>query len=204
MTNPNQTSGTLNTSKPTHSMVTALQNWGAMAIAALIIVAVFCVYRSHFPGDWSTTHSVWGEFGDFMGGVINPLIGLCTIWLLTVSLKQSNLALAQANAELELTRTILASTERTQLETVEALKSQITQTERLNNRTNVITLFKHLNNVRNSLIESQRTWALSNFGQRPLEDIQADLALTEDRLRVLGQIMGQEYQRVVEAYRSND
>jgi hypothetical protein len=33
--------------------------------------------------------SNWGVLGDFVGGIVNPLLGLVTIWLLTKTLQQS-------------------------------------------------------------------------------------------------------------------
>jgi len=70
-------------------------------IAALIILAVWCVYFYHFnqwdsPFDlfdinkWiglSNNKGDWGTFGDFVGGVLNPLLTFITIVMLINSLK---------------------------------------------------------------------------------------------------------------------
>ncbi|OAE52867.1 hypothetical protein A7J71_18025 [Achromobacter insolitus] len=53
----------------------------------LAAVAAFSVYRYHFDGPFSTATSTWGEFGDFIGGVVNPVAGLVTIILLVLTLR---------------------------------------------------------------------------------------------------------------------
>ncbi|RZA01643.1 MAG: hypothetical protein EOO68_10230 [Moraxellaceae bacterium] len=57
-------------------------------IAGLIYVALLIVYWLDlgWPADSS---SQWGEFGDFIGGVLNPTFGLLTIWLLAETLRHS-------------------------------------------------------------------------------------------------------------------
>jgi hypothetical protein len=65
--------------------------------AVLIIVAVFSAYlvKFYFILDYSVsnTQSVWGNFGDYAGGILNPILSFITIVLLIKSLdfqKESN------------------------------------------------------------------------------------------------------------------
>lgn len=48
--------------------------WFWVAVPALIIVATAAAYAITFGGELSTSQSKWGEFGDFFGGVLNPLL----------------------------------------------------------------------------------------------------------------------------------
>lgn len=58
-------------------------------IAGLCYAIPIVIYGINFIDfDISTDTGNWGEFGDFLGGVINPTIGLITIWLLAANLNQ--------------------------------------------------------------------------------------------------------------------
>ncbi|RYY04580.1 MAG: hypothetical protein EOO53_01855 [Gammaproteobacteria bacterium] len=87
----------------------------------------------------SDSPATWGVFGDFLGGVINPFIGLLTVVLLVASIKQQNLALAQnekalklSNEELAATREEIKTGREIQLATEAALKAQIAEAKSLN------------------------------------------------------------------------
>lgn len=57
--------------------------------AAVLLAAFFAVlaYAINFKdGHWlSNSQEVWGQFGDFIGGLLNPLIGALTVFLLLIS-----------------------------------------------------------------------------------------------------------------------
>lgn len=94
--------------------------------AIFLYAFVLVVYAVFFNGqDIVADSSRWGEFGDFLGGFINPLIGLITIWLLTVSLKQNESMLKQSQEELDLTRQELRHGQQIQIATKDSLKQQI-------------------------------------------------------------------------------
>lgn len=71
-------------------------------------------YFVNFHGDFAD-HDKWGQFGDFLGGVLNPAIGMATVYLVLVSIrmqkkelrfalkemKNSNSALAEQNDAIE-------------------------------------------------------------------------------------------------------
>jgi len=48
----------------------------SIAITSLIGVFSLIIYFFHFNGGLSVSHNVWGEFGEFFGGVISPLVAL--------------------------------------------------------------------------------------------------------------------------------
>lgn len=53
-----------------------------------IPIAIYGLNFFEFEISKETGH--WGEFGDFLGGVINPTIGLITIWFLAANLNQAD------------------------------------------------------------------------------------------------------------------
>lgn len=81
----------------------------------------------------------WGQFGDFFGGFINPIVGLVTIVLFAASLKQSQVAISHSEQaltqnekilkatleELKITRQTAEAGQAIQAATEKALKQQI-------------------------------------------------------------------------------
>jgi len=59
-------------------------------IAGLCYAVPAAVYGINFI-DFGVSKNTanWGEFGDFLGGVINPTIGLITIWFLAANLNHA-------------------------------------------------------------------------------------------------------------------
>ena len=48
----------------------------AGVVALLLIAAVALAYRLNFGPHASTSQDVWGQFGDFFGGMLNPLFAM--------------------------------------------------------------------------------------------------------------------------------
>lgn len=65
-----------------------------IAISAFLIAAVWGFYFYNFGrlGHISASKEVWGQFGDYVGGVINPLLSFITIILLIKSLNEQQAA----------------------------------------------------------------------------------------------------------------
>lgn len=60
-------------------------------IAGLCYAIPVAIYGINFIDfEISKDTGNWGEFGDFLGGVINPTIGLITIWFLAANLNQAD------------------------------------------------------------------------------------------------------------------
>ncbi|HGY0992539.1 hypothetical protein [Aeromonas salmonicida] len=59
-----------------------------LAISFLIIIIVWGAYYFNFGvnGDVSHKTDVWGQFGDYVGGVLNPILSFISIYLLINSL----------------------------------------------------------------------------------------------------------------------
>lgn len=92
-------------------------NWVSRiaALAVGLLVIVFLAYFSEFHHGFSRDPSVWGTFGDFIGGTLNPIfsfLGLMAL-LMTLILQQKSLELTKneltlSREELSLTRTEMA------------------------------------------------------------------------------------------------
>lgn len=115
-----------------------------LAVSSLVVAII--IYLGKFALDGSSTQETWGQFGDFVGGLVNPLIGLCTIWLLVGSLKQSHITLLQAHADLETTRQILDETQKTQKATEESLKQQVEIADQTRDISNALRIREMLKN----------------------------------------------------------
>lgn len=64
---------------------------GPYSIVVVIALALFCVllisYSVTFSGGLSERQDVWGQFGDFMGGTLNPVLGFLTVIILISTLR---------------------------------------------------------------------------------------------------------------------
>lgn len=82
---------------------------GLMATAFVVLIAAHVAYAFKFHAQpVSGDPAAWGQFGDFIGGVANPVIGLLTLLAFTLTIllqsKQIDIAhaeLAHARDELE-------------------------------------------------------------------------------------------------------
>ncbi|MFJ7281901.1 hypothetical protein [Pseudomonas sp. NPDC099000] len=59
----------------------------AVLLAIALILAVSINYFSNFPSVKSTDQAVWGQFGDYFGGVLNPLLSFFALVGLMVTLR---------------------------------------------------------------------------------------------------------------------
>ena len=64
-------------------------------LLAALVAAVLWVYISQFGSELSTEHSNWGEFGDYVGGVLGPVFSFLAlvvlIYTLTIQTRQFSL-----------------------------------------------------------------------------------------------------------------
>jgi|GEM_PF-4804396 len=117
-----------NNNIPAKKKITAFSEYAGLP---LIVWVAFAIYGSSILFYWLKLGGVsddparWGQFGDFVGGFINPVIGLATIILIALTLKQNDKALNAAMAELELTREALISGQAIQKATENALQNQL-------------------------------------------------------------------------------
>lgn len=81
----------------------------AALLAAMCYAVVGALYFNQFNGGFSTKTSTWGEFGDFVGGTLNPLLGtlsllalLGTLLIQSKELSDSTQALQEQGLQLKL------------------------------------------------------------------------------------------------------
>lgn len=73
-------------------------------VAIALFVGAFIFYSFNFGSSLSAKTDVWGQFGDFIGGVINPIIGIITIFILALAYKAQRDELRETRNELRLSR----------------------------------------------------------------------------------------------------
>lgn len=66
------------------------------------------MYRYTFGGDLLQKQDAWGQFGDFIGGILNPVVGLITLLLLVRTLELQRKELQEQRQEISRQNDILA------------------------------------------------------------------------------------------------
>lgn len=84
------------------------------SIAALILVGVICgIYISNFGTTQSADPAIWGQFGDYIGGVLNPLFALAAflsaLWSIDLQRRESRAAAEQLAEQTKIAREELAT-----------------------------------------------------------------------------------------------
>lgn len=90
------------------------------AVAACLLI----MYFMNFNGGWGNQGD-FGAFGDFLGGVLNPILGFATVGLLIWSLKLQMNELSLSRQELALTRQELAETKAETALSRKAVEAQV-------------------------------------------------------------------------------
>ena len=98
---------------------------GVLALAAAAVVIVAGTYAVHF---WDVplaeTGDVWGQFGDYLGGVLNPVFGFLSVFALLVALVLQTRELKLSRESLALSREELKASREEQAKAAEALAAQ--------------------------------------------------------------------------------
>lgn len=180
--------------------------WWILGTAIGVFGLALLMYRLKFPGDFSTDHAVCGQFGDFMGGLVNPIVGLLTVGMLVLSIRQSNLALrqtskalAQTKEELELTREAIAQGVHLQEATEKALTRQIALAEETKDISNAMALMKHFEEVFNSLKTKEKRLSVSQKDE--LSRVRNKLQTSHGQLAEMIGIVELERERLVQKYK---
>ena len=74
--------------------------WWVLAIPILCWVFVIAVYLSKFNGSLSDKQEVWGQFSDYAGGLINPVISLVGLVAVIITLRANVTALDETRRQL--------------------------------------------------------------------------------------------------------
>lgn len=87
---------------------------GAITISA--VAAYFIWFGLLLEEPLSEDAGTWGEFGDYVGGLMNPLVAACALYWLTMSVRLQKAELSATRIELGLTRDELAGSRSMQAE----------------------------------------------------------------------------------------
>ncbi|MGB6327420.1 MAG: hypothetical protein WBF48_00715 [Halarcobacter sp.] len=94
-------------------------------IGAFFIVLAFVFYFINFGFQGlSNDQEVWAQFGDYFGGVLNPVFAFLAFIALLITINLQNKALTQSKEELELTRKELEKSTKAQEAQSESLELQ--------------------------------------------------------------------------------
>jgi hypothetical protein len=73
---------------------------GAPLIAFAIFMTALVIYFYNFGGPLSQDHGKWGQFGDFLGGAVNPFLGFLSLIVLLATLVIQSRELHNSTIEL--------------------------------------------------------------------------------------------------------
>ncbi|MCG9745958.1 hypothetical protein [Shewanella sp. Isolate8] len=96
---------------------------------ALLALCILAFYFMNFNGDWGN-QADFGAFGDYVGGVLNPVLGFATVGLLIWSLKIQRDELSLSRQELALTRQELVETKEETALSRQAMEAQVTHLQK--------------------------------------------------------------------------
>lgn len=77
-------------------------------LAGLTASGVLYFYSSTFDGEPTTNHEMWGQFGDFVAGTLNPIFSFFTLLALLVTIILQSFELRQARGEASRTADAMA------------------------------------------------------------------------------------------------
>ncbi len=93
-----------------------------VAFMAMLFVVGFYFYN--FTSQVAIDQAIWGQFGDYVGGTLNPIFGFLSLIVLLYVLTQNERALAMSKEELALTRKELKNSANALQGQSETLKTQ--------------------------------------------------------------------------------
>jgi Putative phage abortive infection protein len=89
-------------------------------LAGAFVFLILAYWYSFSKYGWSTNPDAWGQFGDFLGGVLNPLVSLAALFALVISVRMQRAELRDTRSELIEAKNIAAD----QAETAEKQRRQ--------------------------------------------------------------------------------
>lgn len=125
------------TTNPPKQAKTATQNESVQDLSfkwlilllAIVAACLNALYFMNFNGGWGN-QADFGAFGDFLGGVLNPILGFATVGLLIWSLKMQMNELALTREQLSLTREELKETKEETALSRQAMEAQVTHLQK--------------------------------------------------------------------------
>lgn len=120
------TTETSNADARTIDLATGARQLIVIGFGAVVAAAGFYFVRFGYLALHQGTQETWGQFGDFVGGIVNPFIGLLTFGALAISIILQSRQLQTSSDELRLSRLELELTRKELTRTAEAqLRSEV-------------------------------------------------------------------------------
>ncbi len=104
------------------------QIYALLAIPTLVIAAYIAKFHSY---SFSKNPEHWGQLGDYIGGVLNPILSFVTVIILLTTINIQNKQLKASIKELTLTRSELKTTAESAKKQVENLEKEAKLKEHL-------------------------------------------------------------------------
>ncbi|WP_024954163.1 putative phage abortive infection protein [Sulfurospirillum arcachonense] len=120
-------------------------------IAIFLFVITLGFYFLNFHGGFSLEKNDWGTFGDFMGGTLNPLFALFSLFAIIYTIKIQTEELELSREELKDTKEELKASRIAQEEQSESFKIQNASIRQQTFENNFFQLMDLFNNTRNNL-----------------------------------------------------
>lgn len=149
--------------------LTKILSW-ILVVAAALIGGTFFAYFRHFHSGFSSDQDVWGQFGDFLGGTLNPILSFLSLLALVFTVVLQARQLEIAREELQNSKAGLeAMREATQQEikqTREAAEEQARQFREEMTKTELFEMIKFVHSELEDRFESKADFSPSgkNFG----------------------------------------
>ena len=121
-----------------------------IAIGLFLITVFF--YFSKFDNGLSNNNADWGTFGDFMGGTLNPLFALFSLFAIIYTIKIQTEELELSREELKATKEELIKSREAQEEQSKSFKIQNESIKLQSFENTLFKLNEVFNDVRNSII----------------------------------------------------
>jgi len=132
-----------------------------IAISGIAIAAIVLVFGSYlyvFNGQLSFKQELWGAFGDFIGGTLNPILSFLALIALLITIAIQSKQLFLSRKELELTKIELAKT-------AEAAQKQAKHFEKEAKRADIYRIIEKLSERINNNFNENRIDPLPNTGR---------------------------------------
>jgi hypothetical protein len=133
--------------------ITKHKNFIVLVLSILPLVPIGFYVAYFYKNPISKSSENWGQFGDYMGGVINPIFGFISVILLIYTILQQQKALSLQEEELKATREELARSAKAQEESEKALNEQAEIFKQQQFEATFFSLFNQLIQINNNLLQ---------------------------------------------------
>ncbi|MDH1975793.1 putative phage abortive infection protein [Aliarcobacter butzleri] len=145
-------------------------NW-ILIIAVCLFIGLIIAYFSFIISQEDTVKSNWGTFGDFIGGTLNPIFALFSLFAIIYTIKIQTKELELSREELEATRKELEGSRIAQQEQSESLKLQNQATKLQMFENTFFKLFEQHNEMLDNCYNSHGIISILNYQSNRVNDV---------------------------------